>query len=146
MEANMSSVQSAVLPVLEQKLPKVIGPTTHGIIDYAHAAFFLGVALLYRGSNKRAARAALGTSAFILTQAMLTDYRFGVKPVLSFAAHGKLDEAFASASWIVPRIFGFNGAPGAKIFEVNSFAEAAVIGLTDFDSERARRERLAAGE
>jgi hypothetical protein len=140
----MSSVQSAVLPALEQKLPKKIGPTTHGIIDYAHAAFFLGVAILNRNSNKRAAYVALGTSAFILTESLLTDYRFGVRPALSFGAHGKIDEGFASASWMIPKIFGFNGTPAAKVYKFNSIAEATIIGLTDFDSERAHQERLAA--
>ena len=35
------SVLNHGINVLETRLPKVISPKTHGIIDYAHAAFFL---------------------------------------------------------------------------------------------------------
>jgi hypothetical protein len=31
------------LNTLDTKLPKIISPTAHGIIDYAHAAFFFTV-------------------------------------------------------------------------------------------------------
>jgi hypothetical protein len=127
--------------VLETKLPKVIGPTAHGVIDYMHSAFFLAVGLLFCRSNKRAANAAFATSGFILAQSMLTDYRFGVKPLISFETHGKMDSVFASTSWMIPSICGFKGTKAAKIFEANSLAEASVVGITDWDSERAHRER-----
>jgi len=132
------------LDTLETRLPKVISPTIHGIIDYAHAAFFLTVGLLCRRSNKRAAAAAFTTSGFILAQSLLTDYRFGAKPVFSFETHGKMDSAFAASSWLIPRIFGFKETAAAKIFEGNSLAEASVVGMTDWNSERAREERTAA--
>ena len=132
------------LDTLETRLPKVISPTIHGIIDYAHAAFFLTVGLLCRRSNKRAGAAAFTTSGFILAQSLLTDYRFGAKPVLSFETHGKMDSAFAASSWLIPRIFGFKETAAAKIFEGNSIAEASVVGMTDWNSERAREERTAA--
>ncbi|HEY0759670.1 MAG TPA: hypothetical protein VGD59_10485 [Acidisarcina sp.] len=138
-----SAIASRVLPAMENNLPKVIDAKTHGIIDYAHAAFFFSVALACRKSNKPAAVAALGTGAFVLVQSLLTDYPLGAKPVLSFDAHGKMDASFASASWLVPRIFGFSGTPAAKIFEVNSVVEAAVVGMTDWDSEKASLARAA---
>ncbi|MBS1814216.1 MAG: hypothetical protein JSS87_05025 [Acidobacteria bacterium] len=132
------------MEVLESKLPKVISPTTHGIIDYTHVAFFATVGLLCLKSNKRAAAAAFATSGFILVQSLLTDYKLGAKPVISFETHGKMDTAFASASWMVPRIFGFQGTAAAKVFEMNSIAEAGVVGMTDWNSERAHEERVAA--
>jgi hypothetical protein len=125
-------------------LPKIISPTAHGVIDYAHSAFFFTVGLACSGSNKRAAAAAFATSGFILAQSLLTDYRFGAKPVISFETHGKMDSVFAASSWLLPRIFGFKETPAAKIFESNSLAEASVVGLTDWDNERAREERTAA--
>jgi hypothetical protein len=133
-----------VTTALETNLPKVISPKTHGVIDYSHAAFFFMVGLLCSRSNKRAAWAAFATSGFILVESLLTDYRFGVKPVISFATHGKMDSVFAASSWMVPRLAGFQGTPAAKIFEANSFAEASVVGMTDWDSERAHQEREAA--
>jgi hypothetical protein len=132
------------LDVLQNNLPKVINPTAHGVIDYAHAAFFFAVGLLCRRSNRQASRAAFATSGFILAQSLLTDYRYGVKPVISFETHGKMDSAFASSSWAIPLVFGFGGTAAAKIFEVNSLAEAAVVGMTDWDSKRAHWDRLAA--
>lgn len=129
---------------LDGGLPKVISPTAHGVIDYCHAAFFLTVGLACLGSNKRAAWASFATSGFILVQSLLTDYRFGAKPVISFETHGKMDAVFASSSWMVPMLAGFKGTAAAKIFEGNSVAEASVVGMTDWNSERAREERLAA--
>jgi hypothetical protein len=124
--------------------PKVISPTLHGVIDYCHAAFFLTLgALSARSRNKAAARAAFATGGFILVQSLLTDYRFGVKPVFSFETHGKMDAVFASSSWMVPLLFGFRDTAG-KIFEGNSLAEASVVALTDWNSQRAHQERGAA--
>ena len=126
-------------------LPKVISPTVHGIIDYCHAAFFFTVGVVCaRSHNKAAARAAFATSSFILVQSLLTDYRFGAKPVFSFETHGKIDAVFASSSWAVPLLFGFKDTAAAKIFESNSFAEASVVATTDWNSRRAHEERQAA--
>ena len=46
------------LDMLESKVPKVISPTAHGIIDYAHAAFFFTMGVLCRRSHERAAKRA----------------------------------------------------------------------------------------
>lgn len=142
MSATASILSNVVKPTaLDVSVPKVISPTAHGIIDYAHSAFFLGLGLFYRNSNKQVASAALGTGALLLAQAALTDYRFGVEPMIPFAVHGEMDAVFSSVSWLVPRLFGFSGTAASRIFEVNSIVEAAIVRLTDFDSERARRER-----
>ncbi|HEX4164251.1 MAG TPA: hypothetical protein VHZ55_02155 [Bryobacteraceae bacterium] len=126
-------------------LPKVISPTMHGIIDYCHAAFFFTVGVVCaRSDNKAAARVAFATSGFILVQSLLTDYRFGAKPVFSFETHGKMDTVFASSSWLLPLFFGFKDTPAAKIFEGNSLAEASVVATTDWNSQRAHFEREAA--
>jgi hypothetical protein len=137
-------VRNQEMELLKTRLPKVISPAAHGVIDYAHAVFFFTVGLLTNRSNKGAARAAFATSGFILAQAMLTDYRFGWKPVIAFETHGKMDSVFASSSWLIPVLFGFHGTKAAKIFDVNSVVEASVVGLTDWSSARARRERRAA--
>jgi hypothetical protein len=125
-------------------IPKVISPTVHGMIDYCHAAFFFTVGLVCsRSHNKAAARAAFATSGFILVQSLLTDYRFGAKPVFSFETHGKMDAVFASSSWMVPLLFGFRDTAAGKIFEGNSLAEASVVALTNWNSQRAHEERQA---
>jgi hypothetical protein len=136
----MSVVESVLNP--KQPEQKVISPRMHGVIDYAHAAFFLGMALACRKRNKPAAAAALGTGALLLAQALLTDYPLGAKPVIPFALHGKMDAAFASASWAIPKVFGFSGTAAAKVFEMNSGLEGTIAGMTDYSSERARVERF----
>ncbi len=122
------------------KLPKVIDARTHGIIDYSHAAFFLGMALVCRKKNPQAALAALFTGSFVLVQSLLTDYPLGAEPLMPFATHGVLDAGFAALSCFLPTIFGFNGK-SAAIFKANTLVEATVVGLTDFNSERAHRVR-----
>ena len=125
-------------------IPKVISPTAHGVIDYCHAAFFFTVGMLCSRSNKRAAVAAVATGGFILVQSMLTDYRFGIKRVIPFSTHGKMDRIFAASSWLIPTVFGFRGTKAARIFESNSFAESTVVAATDWSSQRAHEEFRAA--
>lgn len=125
---------------IETRLPKVISPTAHGVIDYSHAAFFAGMAALCWKKNRPAAIAAAGTSAFILVQSLLTDYKLGVKHVIPFAVHGKMDAGFAAASLAVPSAFGFGGTAAARVFQANAFVESAVVGMTDWSSDRARAE------
>jgi hypothetical protein len=134
------SVASVAVNELENRLPKVIDARKHGMIDYCHAAFFLGMAYVCRKSEPRAALAALLTGSFVLVQSLLTDYPLGVKKVSPFRVHGQLDAAFAASSFMVPKVFGFSDSPAASVFKGNSFVEAAVVGATDFSSERARSE------
>lgn len=132
------SLATLALRQAESRLPKVVDAKTHGIIDYGHAAFFLGMALLCRKSNKPAALAAALTGSFVLVQSLLTDYPLGAAPIIPFETHGKMDAAFASASWMVPKVFGFSDTPAAAIFKGNTFVEGTVVGLTDWNSQRAR--------
>ncbi len=136
----MGVVTNAAMYGLETRLPKVIDARTHGIIDYCHAAFFFGMAWFCRKSEPRAALAAAVTGSFLLAEAMLTDYPLGVKKVIPFEMHGKIDAAIAGSSFMVPRVFGFSGTPAATVFQANGFAEGAVVGMTDFDSASARAE------
>jgi hypothetical protein len=134
------SVANVALNQLENRLPKVIDARKHGMIDYGHAAFFLGMAYVCRKSEPRAALAALLTGSFVLVQSLLTDYPLGAKKVIPFKVHGQMDAAFAASSFMVPKLFGFSDSPAAAVFKGNSFVEAAVVGATDFSSERARSE------
>ena len=125
---------------LQTNLPKVISPTTHGVVDYCHAAFFASVALACWKSNRRAAVAAAGTSALVLVQSLFTDYKPGAVRVMPFSLHGQLDGGFAVISLAIPKMFGFSDTKAANIFRVNAFVEAAVVGMTDWSDERARAE------
>ena len=132
------SLATAALGEVEKRLPKVIDARTHGIIDYCHAAFFFGMAIFCARRDRRAATAALATGAFILAESLLTDYPMGAKKVIPFEAHGRMDAGFAASSFMVPRWFGFSDSAAGQIFKMNGFVEGMVVGMTDWNSERAR--------
>jgi hypothetical protein len=132
------SLATAALGEVEKRLPKVIDARTHGIIDYCHAAIFFGAAIFLARRNRRAATAALATGAFILTESLLTDYPLGAKKVLPFETHGQVDSALTASSFMMPKLFGFSGTSAAQIFKINGFVEGVVVGMTDWNSERAR--------
>lgn len=135
------SVVSNALQGLENHLPKVIDSQTHGVIDYSHAALFLGASAFFWKRDRKAAIAALATGSFILVQSLLTDYPLGAKPVFSFKTHGEMDSAFVPAALSLPRLLGFGKNGAAWFFRANAIAEAFVVGMTDFDSEHARAEK-----
>ncbi len=139
------SLATAVLGEVEKRLPKVIDARTHGIIDYCHAAFFFGMALFYSRRNRRAATAALATGAFILTESLLTDYPTGAKKAIPFETHGRLDTGLTASSFMIPQVFGFEGTAAAQVFKINGFVQGAVVGLIDWDSERARSQETPLG-
>jgi hypothetical protein len=134
------SLATAALGQVEKRLPKVIDARTHGIIDYCHAAFFFGMAIFCARRNRRAATAALATGAFILVESLLTDYPLGAGKVIPFEAHGRMDAGFAGSSFLMPRWFGFSDSPAAQIYKINGFVEGMVVGMTDWNSERARNQ------
>jgi hypothetical protein len=135
------SLATAALGQVEKRLPKVIDARTHGIIDYCHAAFFFGMAIFCTRRNRRAATAALATGAFILVESLLTDYPLGARKMIPFEAHGRMDAGFAASSFMMPRWFGFSDSAAAQIYQINGFVEGMVVGMTDWNSERARSQK-----
>ena len=131
------SIGTAALSAVESRLPKVISARAHGVIDYCQAAFFFGMAIYCARRNRRAAKAALATGAFLLAESLLTDYPAGVVKAISFEAHGRLDSALTASSFMMPKLFGFAGTAEAQVFKINGFLEGAVVGMTDWKSERA---------
>ena len=138
-------VATALVERLEKRLPKVIDARTHGIIDYCHAAFFFGMAFVCRKSNPRAAIAAAATGGFVLVESLLTDYPLGAAKIIPFSVHGQMDAAFAASSFAVPKLFGFADTAAANVFSSNGLIEGAVVGMTDWDSERAMEQESSDG-
>ncbi len=127
------------MPILDQaakfavnRMPKVINPTAHAVIDYAAAATFLGMAGLFWKRNKRAAMASLVCGATEVLTAMLTDYPGGVVKQLSFETHGSIDFGMSGLVAGLPDMMRFSGKPESRFFRVQGLAIAAVTGLTDF--------------
>lgn len=134
--------------MLADRMPKVISPKAHAIIDYATAgSFLLAGALLWR-KNKRAALGAFACGAMEAGTAMMTDYPGGVKPVISFRTHGRIDAGFAGFVATLPTVMAFGDEPEAMFFRGQGVALAAVTGMTDFERDgaaeyRSRRYRAA---
>jgi hypothetical protein len=96
------------LTVISNKLPKVISPQTHAILDYAVVAGgFFAVAGLAWKDHKRAAITSLICGAAETGVAMFTDYPGGVAKMISFPTHGKIDAMFAGAIAAMPNLLEF---------------------------------------
>jgi hypothetical protein len=127
------------MPLLHQaarfatnKMPKVINPTAHAIIDYAMAASFFGMAAFFWRRNKRAAVSALVCGVAETVTALCTDYPGGVVDEISFETHGGIDFGLSGMVASLPGMLRFSDKPEARFFAVQGVALAAITGLTDF--------------
>jgi hypothetical protein len=125
--------------VLEQaqRLPKAVDPATHAVLDYLTVSYFMLLAGMFWGRNRRAAAAALFNGGMVLGLSMLTDYPGGLKK-LSFRDHGKGDILQMITAAGIPNLLGFSNEAAAFPFRLQALNEAALIAATDFDSEQAR--------
>jgi len=128
------------MPILDQaaklatrKLPKVISPRTHSIIDYAIAgSFFVLGALLWR-RNKRAAVSAIACGAAETALTLCTDYPGGAAKQISFETHNNIDLAMSGIVSSIPSVLHFADEPEAHYFRAQGLAIAAVAGLTKIE-------------
>ena len=115
------------------KMPKMIDPTTHAILDYAVAGTFLIMGIRFWRRSKRAAIGSLLCGGAAAANIALTDYPGGARKLLSYKAHGRVDAGLAGVTAAVPRLLRFEDKPEARFFEVEALAETAIVGLTDFE-------------
>ena len=127
------------MPILHQaarwttnRLPKVINPKAHAMIDYVTAASFFGMAALFWNRNKRAAVSSLICGAAETITAMLTDYPGGVTDAISFETHGSIDFGMSGLVASLPDMMRFSDGSESRFFRVQGIALAVVTGLTDF--------------
>jgi hypothetical protein len=115
------------------KMPKVIDPTTHAVLDYAVAGSFLLMGVRFWKRSKRAAIGSLLCGGAAVANILLTDYPGGTRPILSYRAHGRVDAGIAGITAAVPRMMRFEDQREARFFEIEALANTAIAGLTDFD-------------
>jgi hypothetical protein len=120
--------------MVADKLPKVFDAKTHAIMDYVTVAGFAALAVMFWGRNKRAAIGAAVCGGAIAATSLLTNYPGGVKRVISFQTHGRIDAGLAGMTAAIPNFLAFNDEDEAKYFRGAALAETVVTGLTDFDS------------
>ncbi len=125
-----------------KRLPKVISPTTHAIIDYASVGTFVVMGLVFwKKRQKRAAISSWVSGAQQGTLAMLTDYPGGVAKVVSYDTHLKIDAGFSGLVGTAPNLTGFSDEWPSIFFRSQAIALAAVTGMSEKepDHQRARR-------
>jgi len=116
-----------------RRMPKVISPTTHAVLDYAVAGSFFLKAYLLWNRHRRAATGALACGATTLANALVTDYPGGAWKLISYRSHGRNDSAIAGLTASAPRLLGFAEDKEQRFFNFEALAGIAIIGLTDFD-------------
>jgi hypothetical protein len=140
------------MPLLEKgvktiadRMPKVISPKTHAIIDYGMAgSFILAGALAWKGNQKTAAISSWIVAGAELAVSMMTDYPGGVAKLISFPTHGKIDAGFSGMIGSMPNLMRFTGEWPAWFFRSQGMAMGAVTGLTDFSAVQPQRQMRAA--
>jgi len=116
------------------RLPKVIKPKTHAVLDYVMAGTLIALGAFFWKRNKRAALAAMACGGATVATALLTDYPGGVKPVIDFETHGKIDAGMAGLTATLPTFLGFGNEEEAKYFRGAALAETIITGMTDFNA------------
>lgn len=119
--------------LLSNRLPKVIGPKTRAIIDYAAIAgpFFVIAGVAWK-RHRRAAITSLACGIAETAIAALTDYPGGVGKVISYPTRAKIDAGTAAAIGSLPNAVGFAHEWPAWVFRGRALGMAAVAGLTDY--------------
>jgi hypothetical protein len=127
------------MPILDQaakwstnKLPKVITPRAHAVVDYAMASAFFGMAAFFWRRNKRAAVSALLCGAAETITSLCTDYPGGVVDEISFETHGSIDFGLSGLVASLPDMLRFKDESESRFFRMQGIALATVTGLTDF--------------
>src|SRR5690242_18602537 len=101
---------------LMNRVPKVISPTTHAVIDYLVVGYYFITAGACWRRNKRAGIAALANGAAVLGVSMFTDYWGDGRKPISFETHGKIDVVQGITASAAPVVLGFADKPSASMF------------------------------
>jgi len=121
--------------IFYNRLPKVLGPRTHSIIDYSVAALCFSAGALFWRRHKSACVGALLCGSGVLLNTLFTDYPGGVKKAISFETHGKIDMGIAGITASIPGLMGFAADPHAHFFEATAVAETLAAGFTNYGDE-----------
>lgn len=136
----MPVVQKGVA-ALSGKLPKVISPKAHAILDYATVGAFGLLAGLSWKRHKRAAIAATICGAAELTTVLLTDFPGGVADVINLPTHVKMDFGLGAVASSMPTFMAFDDDPEAKWFRILGMNITSNAAFTDTGSMRRERRR-----
>jgi hypothetical protein len=120
--------------MLANRMPKVINPTTHAVIDYVVAGtFFAMAATFFRRGHKRAGISAIVCGTAATANSLLTDYPGGVFKIITFQNHGRIDMGLGALTAALPNMMGLDSEAEDRFFQGMAIAETAVTAMTDFD-------------
>ena len=116
------------------RMPK-ISPRTHAVLDYAIAGSFVLVGALFWKRNRAAAMGSLFCGGVTAAVSLLTDYPGGVKRVIPYSLHGKIDSGLVAMTAAMPRLLHIEEEREAKFFSRQALAKTAITAMTDFDQD-----------
>ena len=137
----MPALQKAI-HLLGKPLPKVVSPKAHAAAHYGSAALFLLGAALFSKKSKRAAIASLICGIAEAGVAAFTDNPGGLKDVISFPLHRRIDFGLSKIAATMPEFFAFEDEKEkAAFFSMQSVLIAGVTVVTNFEPPRIAEER-----
>jgi hypothetical protein len=116
------------------RLPKLLGPNVHFIVDYSLAALFFTAGALFWKRQKNASLGALLCGTGVMLNSLFTDYPGGVGQAISWETHGKIDLGLAGLTAAIPGLMGFADEKQARFFEASAIAETIAAGFTDYEA------------
>ncbi len=125
-------VLNSIAKAVAKPLPRIISPKAHAIADYMTVGSFFMAGALFWSRSKRAALSALICGGAELAVSLLTDYPGGVKKVISFSMHGKIDMGLAAMAATMPEFMAFEDEPETTFFRAQGVSITAVTSLTEF--------------
>lgn len=124
---------------------KPIGPTAHDVIDYGFVTLQMAASLFgLKGSARVLCYAFAGTQGVIN---VLTDHPVGLRRVIPFRVHGKLETPFVPALLVLPMLTGAFKQRNARRYFLSFFSVAlANYLLTDYRAYERRAPLLGSAE
>jgi hypothetical protein len=120
--------------IAARRMPKVINPPFHAVLDYAFAGSLLLMAARHWNQNRRAAVGSLICGAATFVNAAITDYPGGIVRRIDYRTHARNDAVIAGLTASAPRLLGFSDDDDAAgEFGLAALAQTAISGLTDYD-------------
>jgi hypothetical protein len=116
------------------RVPKVISPQAHAMLDYTVAATFFTMGFRMLSTHRRAGTLALLNGGMVLVVSLLTDYPGGVWRRIPFRTHRTFDMAQAGLAGLGPVLMRFGGDPEAQFFHAQATSEIGVIAATDWEA------------
>lgn len=116
---------------LAGKMPKVICPKTHAIIDYVTIAGFFLMGAMFWKRNKRAAVGSMVCGAAEASTALMTDFPGGIAKLISYPTHLKVDMGLAATCSALPNLMGFDSESEAKYFRLMGLNITGVAAMSD---------------